>query len=133
MEYSEEELDIIWTKARSVSKEEDAKGRKKDVCGAWIERDKHGKEGDYGWEVDHIFPKIKAEENGIAPELYNDIKNLRPLHHENNGSEGKGDNYPKYTSKITAEGDVNIVKEQQYTVNEDVQKEIEELFGLANK
>lgn len=131
MNYTKEQLDAIWAKALKSSNEaNEKKGFRKDMCGAWIKKDKHGEEGKYGWEVDHIYPKSKAEEKGINEEIYNDLINLQPLHHRNNGSEGKGDDYPSFYSAIVADGTNNIDKSIRNEIPEEIQNEIEEYFDL---
>ena len=129
MSYSEKELDTIWKKASSSSEENEKIGFRKDICGAWIKRDKFGEEGEYGWEVDHIYPKSKAEEDGVSEELYNNLKNLQPLHHKNNGQEGKGDDYPTFNSKIVSSGPENIEKTNRITISVEKQDELKELFS----
>ena len=47
--------------------------RGRDECGAWIDKAAHGKQGNYGWEMDHIDP------NGTDR-----LSNLQPLHWMNN-------------------------------------------------
>lgn len=129
MSYTEDELNEIWKKAIKSTDLNEEKGFRKDMCGAWILRSKYGEEGDYGWEVDHIYPKSKAEEKGILPELYNDTKNLQPLHWENNGAEGKGDDYPSFNSKIGSEGVKNVEKVNKMTIPTSKQAELEKLFN----
>lgn len=61
---------------------------RKDTCGAHMKRSEYGNTNSmYGWEIDHIKPKV----HGGGDELYN----LQPLQWENNRS--KGDSFPAYT------------------------------------
>lgn len=129
MNYTKELLDEIWEKATYINVENEKRGFRKDSCGAWIKRDQHGEEGKYGWEVDHIYPESKAIDDDIPEEKYNDIVNLQPLHHKNNGSEGKGDDYPTYYSKLVSEETNNIEKVIQITIPETKQKELEKYFA----
>jgi HNH endonuclease len=57
---------------------------RRDICGHAIKYTDHGAEGDYGWEIDHIYPKAKGGTDDLA--------NLQPLWWSNNRS--KGDTYP---------------------------------------
>ena len=60
---------------------------RQDVCGAPIERRRHGDTGSrYGWEIDHIVPRARNGSDFLS--------NLQPLQWQNNRS--KGDNYPAY-------------------------------------
>ena len=58
--------------------------------------------------------------------LIDDVKNLRPLNWKNN--ESKGNDYPSYQAKITSDGNKNVEDVYEYTVNEETQKIIEQLF-----
>lgn len=51
-----------------------------DVCGAEMDKSAHGKEGRFGWDVDHIVPLSRGGTNSLS--------NLRPLHWENNDAKG---------------------------------------------
>ena len=53
----------------------------KDYCGAWITKGAHGQKGDQGWAIDHIIPKS-------LPGGTSELKNLRPLHWQNNAAKG---------------------------------------------
>ncbi len=99
------------------------------MCGAWINKDKYGKEEDYGWEVDHIYPESRAIDDGVSDILYNDLKNLQPLHHKNNGYEGKGDNYPTFNSKIVSSDSKNVHQKNKFTISTIKQNELKDLFS----
>ncbi len=129
MSYTDEELDQIWKKATFSGSKNEEIGFRKDLCGAWIKRNQFGKEGNYGWEVDHIYPVSKAKADGVSEELYNDFRNLQPLHHKNNGAEGKGDDYPRFNSKIVSVEVKNIEQSREFTIPKTKQDELEELFS----
>src|SRR5260221_9083220 len=76
-------LRAVWAKGQTVSTH-DANVYRKDVCGNWMQFSQHGKEGDYGWEVDHIKPLAKQGADTLA--------NMQPLQWANNRR--KSDIYP---------------------------------------
>jgi len=76
-------LRAVWAKGQIVQSYDPAVYRK-DICGNWMQFDQHGKEGDYGWEVDHIKPLALNGPDALA--------NMQPLWWRNNRR--KGDIYP---------------------------------------
>ena len=101
---------------------------RQDACGAWIRFDKYGDRGSvFGWEIDHIYPKSKLRERKVPDEEIDSMDNLRPLNWVNNDS--KGIDYPVYHAKIKAVGDKNEECDDEYTVNENIQNNIDQLFG----
>ena len=106
MDISDDMKRRVWEKARAVEGYDDTRYRK-DACGAWIMWDKYGLSHAFGWEIDHIYP---TERGGTDI-----LENLRPLQHQNNAS--KADDYPSYTAVVTAEGEHNIEKKRNLTVN----------------
>lgn len=116
----------VWEKAQIVEGFNSDMYRK-DPCGAWIAWDKYGvRDSVYGWEVDHIYPKSLLEERGFDEDKINDIRNLRPMQHENNAS--KSDDYPSYTAVITSEGNKNVYKEMNLTVNKAIRDLLDQIF-----
>ena len=118
----------VWNKAQKIGGY-DPNMYRKDACGAWIIWNKYGiKDNLYGWEIDHIYPQIRLKEKGFSDEEIWDIRNLRPLQHDNNRN--KGDDYPAYTAAVTSEGNTNIYIEKGLVVNLAVRERIEKLYHL---
>lgn len=100
---------------------------RKDPCGAWIVWDKYGvSDSMYGWEIDHIYPQKRLEEQGFGEEMIHDLRNLRPMQHQNNAS--KSDDYPSYIAVVTSEGKKNVYKEASLTVNETTRTLLAQLY-----
>lgn len=82
--FSDSIVQKVWEKGIIVQ-DIDLNSRRKDICGAWIDRNMYGDRSDQnnnGWEVDHITP----ESDGGT----NDLSNLRPLQWYNNVSRQNG-------------------------------------------
>lgn len=85
-------VNAVWNKGAVVQGNDSAIWRK-DECGAWINRSKHGdRNSQYGWEVDHIS-------SGGSDAL----SNLRPLQWQNNLDKSNG----RLKCNITANGTNN--------------------------
>ena len=116
----------VWEKGQIIAGYDSSKIRK-DACGAWICKDNYGdKTSDFGWEVDHIYPKSRLHEMCVPIDLINDIQNLRPLHWMNN--ESKSDSYPEYRSIVGADGNKNKTREGFFRVSDETQEIISRLF-----
>lgn len=116
----------VWEKGQKVSGFNPDMYRK-DPCGAWIVWDKYGiRDNLYGWEIDHIYPQSRLEELGFSMELIDDLRNLRPMQHQNNAS--KSNDYPSYVAVVTSEGNKNIYKEFSLTVNETTRTLLAQLY-----
>ncbi|MBI5949702.1 MAG: HNH endonuclease [Chloroflexi bacterium] len=86
-------VQAVWDKALPAPGV-DPTQRRKDACGAWIDRAQYGNTTPrgMGWEVDHLVP--------VSLGGGDDLANLQPLQWQNN--RGKGDAYPNWTCQIAA-------------------------------
>ena len=126
MEYNEEQKRHYWRLANKVDGENPDEVRR-DASGAIIHYSKYkDRNSDYGWEIDHIYPKTLLLEANVPEELINDPRNLRAMNWKNNVS--KGSDYPRYTTVVKAEGSVNINKKGSRVVNAQVQEDLSELY-----
>jgi hypothetical protein len=91
MSFSAQKVQSVWEKGTVVQNYDSSKYRK-DICGAWLIRDRYGDNTNiYGWEIDHIKPKAQGGTD--------DISNLRPLQWENNREKAAGRTNCVVTSK----------------------------------
>ncbi|QOI98535.1 MAG: HNH endonuclease [Flammeovirgaceae bacterium] len=118
-DFSDKQIQDVWNKGTTVENYDSVKYRK-DVCGAWMQRDKYGKEETLGWEIDHVYPESKGGDETLI--------NLRPMHWENNRS--KADDFPSYTAVKTSNDTKNVDKEERKTVNDALLAELKKLYRL---
>ena len=85
--FDEKTVEAVWRKATEIP---GYPSFRKDFCGAMIQREKHGKTEQYGWEIDHKKPVAKG---GV-----DELDNLQPLQWENNRH--KGDDYPNWSCRV---------------------------------
>lgn len=130
--FTQEQIDAVWEKGRVI------KGKDKDVyrldaAGAIMKKDNRKNNTQYGWEIDHIFPKKRLTEAGVPENKWDDLVNLSPLQADNNRK--KGDDYPDYTREkvMNEETFKNVIEEKELTVNKDIRKAIREHFGLSEE
>lgn len=90
--FDSDTIRAVWTKAQKVMGV-NPNVQRKDSCGAWIRWADYGNtNSQFGWEIDHIYPKSKGGSDLIG--------NLQPLQWENNRH--KGDTYPNWYCKVKA-------------------------------
>lgn len=103
-EFSQETINKVWKKAKIQTDVQEDKWRK-DYAGAWIKKSEYGNvDSDYGWEIDHAKPVSQGGSDNLG--------NLRPLHWQNNRT--KGNDYPKFKTSISSDGNKNVEKEQNW-------------------
>ena len=127
--FSEETIEAVWKKGRKIDGK-DPDVYRLDAAGAIIKKDNRRVNTQYGWEIDHIFPKAKLRDKGIPESKWDDLVNLRPLQADNNRR--KGDDYPDYYSEKEMNKDTfkNVTNIKAKTVNETVQAEIKKHYNL---
>lgn len=106
-EYSQAELLEVWRKATEIANVDPSNFRQ-DYAGAWIRFSDHGnRNSQYGWEVDHLKPVSKGGKDVMS--------NYLPLQWQNNVR--KGDDYPRWATAVTADGQNNKEVDKFWKVN----------------
>ena len=129
--YTEEQLGKIWKKGVVVGDLDSAVYRT-DAAGGLMKRSLYGKEGNLGWEVDHIYSKEKLKGLGVPENRWDDMVNLRPMNAKNNVA--KGESYPKYKVAVQYNNDKNApnnveVNNKTKVVDKTVQNKIRENYS----
>lgn len=130
--FSDEIVDKIWRKGRVLDGWNSDEYRL-DAAGAMMAKSHRGTDDNYDWEIDHVLPKAKLKELGIPEEYWDNVDNLRPFNAKNNGR--KSDDYPEYTRALVFDEKQrkNVESEIGKVVNEDVQRGINQCYGLHLK
>lgn len=98
----------IWKKAKEVAGVDSSIFRQ-DYAGAWIRFADYGnRDSQYGWEIDHLKP--------VSLEGQDALDNLYPLQWQNNLR--KGDDYPRWSTAVTADGQKNVELEKSWKISE---------------
>lgn len=118
--------EIAWEAAIIVDGH-DSSVIRKDACGAWIQYvEFNNKDSEYGWVIDHVYPIIKLRALNVSEYLWDNPLNIRALHWKNDWS--KANSYPKYTSVISAVGEINIEYQRTFWVSDVLQHSLRKLF-----
>lgn len=107
-DFTPTEKKLVWDRAHRINGV-DPDTMRQDYAGAWIRFEDYGnRNSQYGWEIDHLKPlSIGGAE---------DSSNYLPLQWQNNVR--KGDDYPRWTTAVSADGQNNIEFEKNWKVND---------------
>ena len=105
--FTKAEIAAVWSKALVVDGI-DANVMRQDYAGAWIRFTDYGnRNSQFGWEIDHLKP--------LAQQGDESIKNYLPLQWQNNVR--KGDDYPRWATAVTSDGQNNIEMLKYWKIN----------------
>ncbi len=106
--WKKETVQKVWEKATEVEGV-DRNLWRKDIAGAWISRKHYNNDySEYGWEIDQIKPVSGRHIQYSSLETMN----LQALQWQNLKS--KADNYPSFSTSMTADINVNVEKIQYW-------------------
>ena len=107
-EFTPTEKKAVWERARQIDGV-DADSMRQDYAGAWIRYVDYGnRNSQYGWEIDHLKP--------LSLGGAEDLSNYLPLQWQNNVR--KVNDYPRWTTAVSADGQNNIEIEKYWKVND---------------
>lgn len=107
-DFTPAEKKLVWDRARQIDSV-DPDTMRQDYAGAWIRFVDYGnRNSQYGWEIDHLKP--------LAQGGAEDPSNYLPLQWQNNVR--KGDDYPRWATAVSADGQNNIELEKFWKVND---------------
>lgn len=110
----------VWEKANKIEGLDPTLFRK-DACGAIMSWAHFDQDTSFGWVIDHIFPISLGGDDHLI--------NLRAMNIANDRS--KGDDYPVYRSAVTKDIDDNVPYDKAFRVNEKLQTQLAELYGIS--
>lgn len=115
--FTDDKINAVWEKAKKVDGL-DPNIYRQDVGGAWMQKDKYGKEESFGWEIDHMFPESLGGNENTA--------NLQAMQWENNRT--KADNFPNYTTSVSSNGNTLAKKEQSWKFTDSFIATLKQLY-----
>lgn len=106
-DFTKSDILAVWRKA-TVINGVPADAMRQDYAGAWIRFADYGnRKSQYGWEIDHLKPlSLNGEDT---------LNNYLPLQWQNNVR--KGDDYPRWATAVTSDGQNNIEMEKYWKIN----------------
>ena len=106
--FTEAEKKYVWDNKAVKVDGVDPDVFRQDYAGAWMRYADYGnRNSQYGWEIDHLKPLAQGGEEVMT--------NYLPLQWQNNVR--KGDNYPRWTTAVAADGQNNVEQEKFWKVN----------------
>ena len=115
--FTDDEINAAWDNAKKVDGKDPDKYRQ-DSSGAWMQRDRYGKEESFGWEVDHMFPESLGGDKNLA--------NIQALQWENNRT--KSNDFPSYTTSVSSDGDKYVKKDLKWKFTDSFINALKQLY-----